>query len=220
MNSIECRDRERILCEGGPEQLAGLEQHARGCAGCAEALRQWNDISEAARTLSRSHEPPDLWPKIREALAKEARPGKQRERARWLRWPWPAFTPSSFAVATVLLTVTGWAVWTLIDWPAPRPTPEVERRLLAEPAVREVEKAEAGYAASIQKLSALAQPKIANPTTPLLADYREKLLLLDAAIADCRTLAAQNRANPQLRQALLSLYREKKQTLEAVVQEE
>ncbi len=217
MKTIECQDRERILREGSPQEFSALEEHARECARCAEALRQWKEISEAAQTLSRSWESPNLWARIAAALAKQ--PRQESKRDPWFRWPWPAFAPSGFVAAAALLAVTGWAIWTLAHRTTPR-APEAPRRLLAEPAVREVEKAEADYVASIQKLSALAQPKISNPATPLLANYREKLLLLDAAIADCKTLVAQNRANPQVRQALLSLYREKKQTLEAVLQEE
>ncbi len=220
MKTIECHDRERILREGQAEEIAALERHALDCAECGPVLGQWNEIGQAARALSRSWDSPDLWPRIADALAKEPRPPSQHQRTPWFAWFRPAFAPSALLVAAVLLAVTGWLVWTLTHPTTPPATPEAQRRLLAEPAVREVEKAEADYVASIERLSALAEPKIANPATPLLADYREKLLLLDSAIADCKTLVAQNRANPQLRQALLSLYREKKQTLEALLQEE
>jgi len=218
MKNLQCRDLESVLREGGPEELAVLERHSRGCPVCAEELRCWNEISEAARALGRNWESPTLWPRIAVALAKEARLGRKRE-SRFFR-PW-LFFPQSWlagAAALVVLMVSGWRLWEVTH--RPTPTPEAERRLLAEQSVREVEKAEADYVTSIEKLSTLAEPKITNPGTPLGAAYREKLLLLDTAIADCHAMVAHNRANPQLRQALLSMYREKKQTLEALLQED
>ena len=49
---------------------------------------------------------------------------------------------------------------------------------------------------------------------------REQLATLDEAIADCRAQIARNRANPELREELLSIYREKQRTLELLIREE
>ncbi len=82
-----------------------------------------------------------------------------------------------------------------------------------------MERSETRYAASIDRLARVAGPLIAKPDTPLLASYREKLQLLDAAIADCRNEIERNRFNAQLRQELLSIYREKQRTLEELMGE-
>ena len=95
-----------------------------------------------------------------------------------------------------------------------------DQRRVAVRALREAEQAEATYLQSIDKLAALAQPKIEHPATPLMSSYREKLLLLDAAIADCRANVERNRANASLRHELGSLYQEKQRTLEEVLREE
>jgi len=50
--------------------------------------------------------------------------------------------------------------------------------------------------------------------------YREKLLLLDSAIAECRARIDRNRFNALLRRELLSLYQEKQHTLQQVMKEE
>jgi hypothetical protein len=54
----------------------------------------------------------------------------------------------------------------------------------------------------------------------LLARYREKLRLLDAAIATCRAELDRNRFNAHLRRELLSMYQEKQRTLEQLMEQE
>ncbi len=109
--------------------------------------------------------------------------------------------------------------------PGPQPGPEPvvadsQRRLLTDEALREVERAEAQYIQSIERLSTLAAPKLAKADSPLLANYREKLLVLDSAIADCRAQLEQNRFNAHLRRELLAVYQMKQATLTEVLQEE
>ena len=86
-------------------------------------------------------------------------------------------------------------------------------------ATKEVEQAESNYLVSIEKLSRLAEPRMANPATPLLVSYREKLQLLDSSIGDLRGQLEGNRFNTHLRKELLAMYQEKKRTLEEVVKE-
>jgi hypothetical protein len=56
--------------------------------------------------------------------------------------------------------------------------------------------------------------------SPLLARYREKLRLLDAAIATCRAQLDRNRFNAHLRRELLSMYQEKRRTLQQLMEQE
>src|SRR5437879_11815327 len=108
----------------------------------------------------------------------------------------------------------------LLRNPGPAVEPDTAKRLLNKQAVREVEAAEAAYNKSIEKLSALAGPRIEHAATPLMVSYREKLLLLDGAIAECRANIEQNRWNAHLRQELLEIYQQKQRTLQDVVGEE
>ncbi len=222
MKTADCKDRERALREQDPEWLEALERHAEKCAICAEELRLWNAISAAARGMGRNWESPGLWPRIERALTAEREAGRWRPRP-WsllgdLTIPWRHWHTVAALVAVLALSL--WGASRLLRHPGTPVSPEVERRLLTEQALHEVEKSETTYVAAIQKLSALAAPKIESPKTPLLESYREKLLLLDEAIADCRTQIAQNRANPELREELLSIYREKQRTLEQLIREE
>jgi hypothetical protein len=171
------------------------------------------EIAAAARGLRREWESPELWPRIQAALAAEA---ARAERGRTLvRPPWTTMA----AAAAVLLVAL--AVGLRLRAPqADLPPAEAQRRLLSEKALREVERTEGDYVRSIDALARVAEPKVEEANSPLMMSYREKLLLLDGAIAECRARIDRNRFNARLRRELLSLYREKEKTLQQVVKED
>lgn len=216
MTAFNCKDRERALREQEPALLEALEQHAAHCAECAAELSLWNEMSAAARAMHRSWESPRLWPAIQRRIEDEASAAPAPRAWTWGTWMlWPGKWQVAGALALFLaLSIAG--AWLALRRPPAPPTASHhdQRRLLTEQAMREVEKSEAAYLAAIEKLSALAQPSLERPRTPLLASYREKLLLLDAAIAECRAQIETNPGQPQLRQELLAMYRDKQQTLQ------
>ena len=79
--------------------------------------------------------------------------------------------------------------------------------------------AKVAYLKSIDKLSQLAAPKVRHPESPILASYREKLLLIDSAIGELRNQVERNRFNAHLRQELLLIYQEKQHTLEEILKD-
>jgi hypothetical protein len=214
---VECKDRERILRGAEPEAMAALDAHARDCAACREELALWREISAAAPLLRKEWDSPELWPRIRQALAEQAaaRPAG-RVAAMWQWWA-ESWKPALAAAALLALSAT--LIWRALDTergPSPL-SPEAQRqeqRLLTEQALEEIQKSEAAYEQAIGKLERLAAAGAAQPETPLSASYREKLLVLDAAIAELKAQAERNRFHAHLRQELLSLYKEKKTTLE------
>lgn len=171
------------------------------------------EISRAARGLRRQWESPHLWPRIQAALTAEAARADRRSGSARVR----AWITLASAAAVLVLGVT-----VLLRVHAPRPAvpAEAERRLLTERALREVERTEGDYVRSIDALSRVAEPKVDDPDSPLMMSYREKLLLLDSAIAECRARIDGNRFNARLRQELLSLYREKQRTLQQLMNED
>ena len=114
----------------------------------------------------------------------------------------------------MLLTVSG--LWFYGHRPTRR---DADQSLLKSPALAEVERTQTAYEQAIDKLAAEAKPQIDNPTTPLQANYREKLLVLDSAIDDLRAQAGLNPSNAYLRQQLLAMYQEKQQTLEEILED-
>ncbi len=90
--------------------------------------------------------------------------------------------------------------------------------LLKSSALSEVERTENAYVQAIDKLAVEAKPQLDSPETPLLANYREKLQVLDSAIDDLRAQAGDNPSNAHLRYQLLAMYQEKQRTLEEVLE--
>jgi len=172
------------------------------------------EISRAARQLRREWESPELWPRIQAALSAEAAARAARRRAS-LR-----SSGLTLAAAAAVL-VLGLSVVLRVRAPQPGvPAPQAERRLLTDQALREVERTESDYVRSIEALSRVAEPKVEEAGSPLMMSYREKLLLLDSAIAECRAGIDRNRFNARLRRELLSLYQEKQHTLQQVMKED
>jgi len=172
------------------------------------------EISRAARQLRREWESPELWPRIQAALAAEAaRIERRRAPSRVSGW-------LTLAAAAAVLVFGVTVVLRERARQAGAPPAEAERRLLTDRALREVERTEGDYVRSIEALSRVAEPKVEEAGSPLMMSYREKLLLLDSAIAECRAGIDRNRFNARLRRELLSLYQEKQHTLQQVMKED
>ncbi len=216
--NVTCTDRDRIFEDGSPAEWVALEEHAGHCAGCAEELRAWKSLSVTAEELRDYTDSPALWTRIERALAEEsARKAKRRERERWFSFlrniPLGWQTAAAGAFVLILTVSVGRIVW------GPKPHPEpADPSLLKSSALKEVESAETAYERAIDKLAVEARPQLDRPTTPLLANYQEKLLVLDSAIADLRAQAGLNPSNAQLRYQLLAMYQEKQRTLEEVLE--
>src|SRR5260370_31379581 len=91
----------------------------------------------------------------------------------------------------------------------PTPAPLQSTGLLKSKALADVENAESAYVQAIDKLAAEARPQLETPGTALMANYREKLLVLDSAIDDLRAQTGQNPSHAHLRYELLAMYQEK-----------
>ena len=214
--NITCNDRERIFLDGTPEEWAALEAHASNCKACREELAAWKNLSLAASGLHEEWDSPYLWPRIERVLAEQSAAGKtswwQRLQASLnltsLGW-------QTAAATLLLLLLSGTAVWIVSHRNHGDP---FAGRFLKDPAIREVEKAEAAYERAIDRLDAQARPQLDKASTPLMASYREKLQVLDSAIADLKSQADINPGNGHLRRQLLAMYQEKQDTLEEVLE--
>jgi hypothetical protein len=216
--NVTCNDRERIFEDGTLAEWAALEAHAASCPLCAEEVRAWKSLSVAASELRDYSDSPSFWPRIERALAEDATRNAQRpERKGWLSFL-PAFSPvwQTALAGSFVLVLTISAGWLFIHHPGR--TVDDNNSLLRSGALKEVESAEAAYERAIDKLAVQARPQLENPATSLLANYHEKLLVLDSAIAELRAQAGMNPSNAQLRYQLLAMYQEKQHTLEDVLE--
>lgn len=215
--NIGCNDRERIFLDGTPEEWAAFETHAASCATCGEEIRTWKNLSVAASELHQEWHSSALWPRIEQALAQRAARPKASRWNRFLStWNLGLVQWQTAAAALLLVALTGSALWFAIH-SRTQVIPQNEA-LFNDRTVHEVQRAEAAYERAIDKLDAQARPQLENSSTPLMANYREKLLVLDSAIADLKSQAGINPANGHLRRQLLAMYQEKQDTLEQVLE--
>jgi hypothetical protein len=213
--NVGCADCDRILRDGSAEEWAALEAHAANCRECGEELQAWRALSRAAEELRDYREGAALWAKIENSLKK-----KEQERAwgfgdklaiwRGIPVGWQAALAG--ALALVLAVSGGYVI-------LPRSGPPVPSdKLLKNSALAEVERTERDYMKAIDKLAADAKPELDSATSPLMASYREKLMVLDSAIDELREEAGRNPSNAHLRYELLAMYQEKQQTLREVLE--
>jgi hypothetical protein len=219
--NVTCNDRDSIFEDGTPAQWAALEAHAATCPACSLELRAWKSLSMAAAELRDYTASTSLWPRIEADLSANAlrtsEPPPWRERvSAWLGFAsfWQFATAG--ALALLLIASGGWLYW---SHSKRSPTTAGPSPLLQNKALGEVERAETAYVQAIDKLVQEAKPQLDNPDTPLLANYREKLLVLDSAIEDLRAQAGMNPSNAHLRYQLLAMYQEKQRTLEEILGE-
>jgi hypothetical protein len=164
-------------------------------------------------------ESPALWTRIERALAEEAvRTAPGRLRKGWLSF-WPQFslgwqTALAGAFVLILAISTGW----IYLHRSSDGGGTGDQSLLRTQALHDVESAETAYVKAIDTLALQAKPQLDDPATPLLANYHEKLQVLDSAIDDLRAQAGLNPSNAQLRYQLLAMYQEKQRTLEEVLE--
>jgi len=212
--NIACQDRERIFLDGSAEEWSALEQHAVGCAVCAEEIRAWRSLSVAAEDLRDYSQSPTLWSRIESSLQEQ----QQRKAEFWAKLgPWGGallgWQAALAGALVLLLALSGAYVFTHHS-----AEDMASSKLLKNSTLAEVERTERDYMKAIDKLAADAKPQLDSPATPLLASYREKLVVLDSAIDELRAQAQQNPSNAHLRYQLLAMYQEKQQTLQGVLE--
>jgi hypothetical protein len=215
--NINCDDRERIFLDGSPEEWAALELHANACAVCADELRAWQQLSAAAVELRDYEESPTLWVRIESSL-RQHQAARAPRKSSWISFDFLRHIPHVWQSALVGALIVALAISSGYLY-THRPVSPVNQgnTLLKTGALAEVERTERDYMSAIDKLAAEAGPQM-NADTPLISNYREKLLVLDSAIADLRTQAEENPSNAHLRYQLLAMYQEKQQTLQNVLE--
>lgn len=203
--NITCSQLDDLLFDGSPLAMETARRHAEHCAECAGQLADWDEISATASTMQATWQNDFLWPRIDRALREQ----KKRSSSRgWMKI-------AAAILLTVGLSATMWYAVRVQTRDA-----AFDDDILRISALDEVERAEQSHLTAIRKLERLAEPKLDAAPTPLMVSYKEKLMLLDDAIAECEENIESNRQNAHLREQLLAMYTDKRQTLEDVLREE
>lgn len=204
--NITCSQLDDLLFDASPLAMETAARHAKECAACAETLAAWNEITDVAQSMRGETWQNDLlWPRIERALREE----RKRTPSRWLK---------HFAAAAVLTLALGGTMFYALR--VQTHDARFDEDIIRLSAIDDVERAEREHLASIDRLEKLAEAKLDEPATPLMVAYKEKLMLLDDAIAECQSNIDQNQQNAHLRKQLLAMYSDKQQTLHEVLREE
>ena len=207
MTTITCNQLDDLLYDASPLAMETAARHAESCAECAEKLAAWNEIEETARSMRETWQSDLLWPRIERALKNERR--QRSPRAKWL-----------WQIAAGLLLTVGLGGTVFYAVRVQSHDAAFDRDILRLAAMDEVERAEQSHLEAIERLERVAEQKLDDAQTPLMVSYKEKLMLLDEAIAECQTNIDRNRQNAHLRKQLLAMYTDKQQTLTDVLRED
>ena len=203
---MNCTQLDDLLFDGSPLAMESAARHARDCVACAEKLAAWNDIADTAQSMRESWPNDMLWPRIERSLREERKKSVPMTRF----WQY---------AAAVLITIgLGGTMWYALRVQSSEAA--FDKRILQVSALDEVEGAEKNHELAIAQLESLAESKIDQSGSPLMVSYKEKLMLLDDAIAECQSNIDRNRQNAHLRKQLLAMYSAKQQTLEDVLRED
>jgi hypothetical protein len=207
--TFDCKDLERALAV--PELLPDAREHAKVCDACRRELWLWSEMSTVAPSLREDWETPDLWPKIRQTLVAQQKAAKPKGWRGRLDWRMLAGIAAVLTIAASIFIVQ-------YTRSTPAPAAAQDSDFLTEQTLKEVEKTEAAYRASIDKLTRLAQPRLSASENPVAVAAREKLMLLDSEIDSLRSTVNHNRLNSQLQADLAEMYRDKQETLKEILQ--
>ncbi len=204
--TIKCNQIDDLLFDGSPLAMETAARHAAECDACAETLAAWNDLSDTARSMRTAWENDMLWPRIERAIRAEK---SKRSPARWIR---------QAVAAAVIIFGLGAPMFYALRVQSSQAA--FDRTIIRVSTLDEVERAEREHVRAIENLEKLADAKLEDASSPLMISYKEKLMLLDEAIAECETNIENNRQNAHLRKQLLAMYSEKQQTLMDVLRED
>jgi hypothetical protein len=204
-DALKCDQLDDLLLEATPQSMERAARHAAECASCAETLAEWNELSSTAASMRATWQSDLLWPRIRQAIRAE----RKRSLPRWI-----------WQIAAVFILTAGLGATLFYVVRVQTREAAFDHTILRLTALDEVERAEQAHLDAIENLERLADAKLDAAETPLMISYREKLMLLDDAIAECRANADSNRQNAHLRRQLLAMYTDKQQTLQDVLREE
>ena len=202
--TVTCNQIDDLLFDGSPLAMETAARHAAECDACAETLAAWNELSGTARSMRTTWENDTLWPRIERAIRAE----KRTPLPHWLRHA---------AAAAVLLVALGAPLFYAMRVQTRQAA--FDQTLIRVSALDAVERAEREHIRAIENLERVVDGKLEDAESPLMISYKEKLMLLDDAIAECEETIDNNRQNAHLRKQLLAMYSEKQQTLLDVLRE-
>jgi len=183
-----------------------FRQHAKKCVTCQKYLTENEKLMKLALSLKQEIHAPSLWNRIEKALEKEDKKIVKRiEKPFWVR----AYPVLKFAAVLALFLSAGLFFWNQLG--------HSQKNILAESALKRVEKQEAAYIRAIEELENKSESKMEAMDLELAFLYRDRLETIDAQIDRCREALETNPGNAHIRRYMLAALQEKKETLKEIL---
>src|SRR5438132_7610059 len=177
-----------------PRKAARVRAHVDGCARCARALADFEQVKRGLGALP-VEAGEDNWSVLVNRLAQPV----ARAPRRWVpAWSWRWAAP-----ALVLVTLGGgggaWLRW--------HNGPGLSADVVIAHAESEFHKADAHYRRAVDELRAVAEKQRVDWALPKRAEYDAAQKQLEAAVARCRQVADERQADVDAEELLFAAYR-------------
>jgi tetratricopeptide (TPR) repeat protein len=195
---MSCNGFEKFTC--GEWTAQQFETHARSCEDCQHAFEKDGELLELAHSLKTEMSVPHLWARIEHELKIESPPIQASDNYKWL-----------FRMAALIVLAVGLGFLIHFNGSIQRSA------LLAESALKKVERQEQYYEQAIAELEKAVAPQLSRLDQELMLLYRDRLETIDEQISQCKEALATNPANAHIRRYLLAALQDKKETLKEIV---
>jgi hypothetical protein len=183
-----------------------FRQHLETCSDCQKSVVEDEKLLSQAKFLKKQLEAPSLWTRIERNLVDEMHRRQSKGRMILFQKRWMLY-PASALVVFLL----GSGLFFLLR-------PGIKGQdLLADSALRRIERRETRYERSIQKLEIDARPQLADLDFELLLLYKDRLATIDDQIAQCKEALSTNSGNAHIRRYMLAAFQDKKDTLREIL---
>ena len=190
-----------------------LEKHMETCQECPKLLKDFQQIKQTAKGLSRTEPSSQAWFRIQARLKEKMQGSVPEPRVRFLFFP----ARLRYAVSTALLlfiavgvVVIGLRVWNREG--------TVKGSNGQEFAMAKIQEAEQHYKLAIKALWEAVQAQKENFDPKLAETFRINLELIDATLADCKRAIQSDPGDVESQYYLLAVYKKKAELLDSMIE--
>jgi hypothetical protein len=185
---------------------AEFKKHLETCSHCQQLFFEDIELVSLAKSLKRPVKAPFLWTRIEQSLKEEMKGRRPIGKGFFLQKRW---MPAALTVLFFLLVFS--SLFFLVR-------PGIKGRdLLADSAIRRIERRERRYERSIRRLEEKTRPQMADLDLELLLLYQDRLETIDEQIAQCREALASNSGNAHIWRYMLAAFQDKKETFKEIL---
>jgi hypothetical protein len=186
-----------------------LEQHLQRCPDCQTLLEEFKDIVYQTSSLETHSPSADVWLKIKAHLRETPQRSKEsthRSRGALISYLYPQ-TKVRFALNIVLLLVIMSAVfYGMLYWSGKE---NREKEDVQKYALKHLKEAERHYQLAIEALNREVSERETDSEIPFTEIYKKNLEIVDISIESCRQTIKEQPNNLEIRNYLLSIYKQK-----------